>query len=154
MVSFDLNFRSMLCLEEIVEYEGPLCTEGSISWLSTNIGSCQRNMVQVVCGYFSSFVGVSVLLGSAYCQSVFWSVSSIWFLFRVFWANKTQNPKNRIACRPRVEWTAFPMWGILSTFNFLDPTTKKSSRTKIMFNWNNQLQQKFGWGKNSAYCIF
>ena len=51
MVSFDFSFGSMLT-EEIVEDEGALWTEGSISWLSMNIGSYQGKRVKSVDGAF------------------------------------------------------------------------------------------------------
>ena len=47
MVYFDLIFRSRL-IKEVVENEGELWTEGSISWLSINRGYYQVNMVQVI----------------------------------------------------------------------------------------------------------
>ena len=40
MVSFDFSVRSIL-IEEIVEDEGALWTEGLISWISSNRGSSQ-----------------------------------------------------------------------------------------------------------------
>ena len=59
MVSFDLSFRSML-IEEIVEYEGALWTEGSISWLSNNRGSYHGKKVHVVDCAFLHCISVSV----------------------------------------------------------------------------------------------
>ena len=58
MVSFDLSSVSML-IEEIVEDERALWTEGSISWIFINIGSCHDNRVQVVNGDFFPCVGIS-----------------------------------------------------------------------------------------------
>ena len=46
MVSFDLSFRSMF-IEEIVEDEGVLLTEGIISWLFINRSYYQVKTVQV-----------------------------------------------------------------------------------------------------------
>ena len=60
MVSFDLTFRSML-IKEIVEDEGSLWTEGSISWISINIGSSQDKRVQVVYGAFITCVSAGLL---------------------------------------------------------------------------------------------
>ena len=83
MVSFDLMFRSML-IGNIFEYEGALCTEGSISWLSINRGSYQGKGLQVVHGVFCSCVSVSVVFsGVEYCQVGSQSVSSVWFPFCV-----------------------------------------------------------------------
>ena len=58
MVSFDLSFRSML-IEEIVEDEGAILTEGRTSWIYINIGSYQGKMVHVVDCAFRPCVGVS-----------------------------------------------------------------------------------------------
>ena len=57
MVSFDLSFRSML-IEDIVEDDGALWTEGIISWLSINRGSYHGKNVQVVNGTFFPCVGI------------------------------------------------------------------------------------------------
>ena len=99
MASFDLSFRSMF-IKEIVEDEGSLWTEGSTSGLSINRGSYHDNRVQVVDVSSRSYVGVRVFPGAAYCRAGSRSVSIFWSLFRVSFANKTQNPKNRTVCRP------------------------------------------------------
>ena len=49
MVSFDFSVRSIL-IEEIVEDEGILWTEGSISWLPTERGSYHGKKEHVVDG--------------------------------------------------------------------------------------------------------
>ena len=64
MVSFDLSFRSML-IEEIVEDEGAIWTDRSISWLSVNRGSSQDKRIQVVYGEF--FPCIDVFSGAVYC---------------------------------------------------------------------------------------
>ena len=66
MVSFDLSFRPILTVE-IVEDEGALWSEGSISWISINSGSYQRNIVKVVDGAFRPCV--IVLVGAAFIMS-------------------------------------------------------------------------------------
>ena len=53
-----------MLVEDIVEYEGSLCNEGSSSWISINRGSYQSKMVQLVYGEFCSWVGV--YLGAAF----------------------------------------------------------------------------------------
>ena len=53
-----------MLIEDIVEDEGALCTEGSIICLFINRGYYQGNMVQVVYGAFCTCVGVS--LGAAF----------------------------------------------------------------------------------------
>ena len=66
MVSLDFIFRSML-IEDIVEDERALWSEGSISWLSINIGSYQGKRLHVVDGDFLSCVSVGgVSSGGAY----------------------------------------------------------------------------------------
>ena len=57
MASFDLSFRLTL-IDEIVEDDGALWTECSISCLSINIRSYQGNRVQVVDGSFCTCVGL------------------------------------------------------------------------------------------------
>ena len=86
-----------MLIEDIFEDEGEPWTEGRISWLPINTGYYHYKMVQVVYGAFRSCIGVS--LGAAYRCTGSQSVSSICF-FRFFLANKTQNPKDRTACRP------------------------------------------------------
>ena len=54
-----------MLIEDIVEDEGALWTEGVFSWLSINIGSSQGKRLQVVDGNFHPCVGISP--GSAYC---------------------------------------------------------------------------------------
>ena len=51
MVSFDFSFRLML-IEEIIEDEGVLWTEGSISQKSFNVGYYHGKMIQFVNGAF------------------------------------------------------------------------------------------------------
>ena len=63
MVSCDVSFRSML-IEDIDEDEGELGTEGRISFLSTNIGTCEVNRVHVVYDAFRHCV--VILLGVAF----------------------------------------------------------------------------------------
>ena len=58
MVSFDLNFISML-IKDIAEDGGALWNEGIISWLSINRGSYQVNRVQVVHGNFLPCADIS-----------------------------------------------------------------------------------------------
>ena len=81
MVPFDLSFRSML-IKEIVEDEGALRTEGSISWISINIGSYRGKSIHVVDGAFHTCVGVSP--GAVHLRAGYRSVSSVWFPFCVF----------------------------------------------------------------------
>ena len=47
-----------MLIEEIVEDEGELCTEGRILWISNNRGSSQGNMIQVLNGVFFGSIGV------------------------------------------------------------------------------------------------
>ena len=70
MVSLDFSFRYML-IEEIVEDEGVLCTEVSISCL----GSYHVKRVQVVDDEFFHCVGV--LSGMAYPRTGSCSVFSV-----------------------------------------------------------------------------
>ena len=63
MVSFDLGFISMF-VENIVEDEVSLWTEGGISWLSINRGYSQGKRVHIVNGDFRPCIGV--LSGAAY----------------------------------------------------------------------------------------
>ena len=87
MVSFDLSFISML-IEEIVEDEGAIWTEGRILCLYINRNYYQGNMLQVVYGVFCSCVRVS--LGAA-----FWSYGCFFkILIKQKWKTKT-----RTACR-------------------------------------------------------
>ena len=51
MVSFDLSFRSVL-IDDIVEDEGSLWTQGIILWISTNRGYYKGKRVQVFDGDF------------------------------------------------------------------------------------------------------
>ena len=84
MVSFDLCSISML-IEDIVEDERALWTEGIISWIFINRGSYHGNRVQVVNGAFFFCVDLSVPLeGVAYFPAVSQSVSSVWLVFGVF----------------------------------------------------------------------
>ena len=83
MVSFDLNFRSML-IEEIVEEEELLWNEGIISWLSINRGSYHGKIVKVYDGAFCTFGGVSVFSGLPYCLAGSWRISSIWLIVQGF----------------------------------------------------------------------
>ena len=92
MVSLDFIFRSIL-IEEIVEGEGALWADGSISWLSINRGSYCGKRVQVVDSAFLPCVGV--LSGASYFREGSWIVLSVWFHFCVFLANKTQKTKHK-----------------------------------------------------------
>ena len=83
MVTFDFSFRSML-IEDIVEDEGSLWTEGSISWLSINISYYNGKRVQVAGGDFCPCIDVGVLLGAAYFTAGSRSVSSVWLLVWFF----------------------------------------------------------------------
>ena len=71
-----------MLIEDIVEDEVALWTEGSISWIYVNRGYYQGNMVQFVDGAFHPCVGV--LLGAAYLPAGYRRFSIVWLLFRVF----------------------------------------------------------------------
>ena len=71
-----------MLINEIVEDEGALWTEGSISWISNNRGSYHGKKVQIVDGSF--YPCVSVLSGEAYCWVGSRSVLSICLNFCVF----------------------------------------------------------------------
>ena len=58
MVSFDLSFLSML-IEDIVEEEGALWTEGRILWLYINRCYYQVKRVQFLNSSYHLYVGVS-----------------------------------------------------------------------------------------------
>ena len=93
MVSFDLSFRSML-IEEIVEDEGAIWTDRSISWLSVNRGSSQDKRIQVV--YGELFPCIDVFSGAVYR----WGRHLKRLVaFSSFLSNKSQKPKIRPACR-------------------------------------------------------
>ena len=81
MVSFDLSFRSML-IKEIVENEGELWSEVSITWLSINRVSYHGKRLQVVYVALRPFFGV--LSSAAYPWVCYWSISSVWLIFWVF----------------------------------------------------------------------
>ena len=84
MVTFDLSFRSMF-INEIVEDEGSLWTEGSISWISINRGSYQGNRVQVVdCSFYSSFSVGGSSLEAAYRRAGSLIILSVWLFFCAF----------------------------------------------------------------------
>ena len=72
MMSFDLSFRPLL-IDEIVEDEGTLWTDGIISWISINIGSHKGKRVQFTDDAFCSCVVIS--LGEVF------RASSLIFLF-------------------------------------------------------------------------
>ena len=79
-----------MLIEDIVEDEGELWTEGSISWISINRYYYHGKRVQVVYGDFRPCRG-------AYRQSVSWIVSSVWLPFYVcFEQTKLKTQKTRL----------------------------------------------------------
>ena len=64
-----------MLINDIFEYEGALWTEGSILWISINIGYSQGKRVNVVNGSFRPCIGV--LLGGG--------ILSVWLLYRFFY---------------------------------------------------------------------
>ena len=92
MVSFDLSFRSMLT-EEIVEDEGAIWTEVSISWISINRVYYHDKRVQFVDGSFRPCICVGVLSGEGYPWEGSRSVSGVCFF--CFWIKQNSNPQKQ-----------------------------------------------------------
>ena len=92
MVSVDLGFISKL-IEDIVEYEGAIWNERSLSLLSINRGSYHVNRVQVVDGEF--FPCASVFFGAAYCWEGPRSVSYVWLPFLCVLSKQNSKPKKQ-----------------------------------------------------------
>ena len=83
-----------MLIEDIVEDEGALWTEGVISWLSINIGSYQGKRLQIVNGNFHPCVGI--FPGSVYRWG---EVFERLLAFSSFFMKQNSKTKNRTACR-------------------------------------------------------